>query len=527
MQKNSMKADFIPAFWNSIPENIRACFVGGLISGLITHFYMISNKLPNWDDLYSFEDGGVGSSLGRWLSWPVHDTLAKYSSPAIHGTVGILFLCLAACFVVSALKIDNVTTSVLIGVMLVTFPSVASIMTYMFMMGTSGIAILMAVLAVWLTNRYRFGWILGAVILTLSLGIYQAFYAVAASLMLMVLLMNSLKNEVQKDAKTELIPAIRGLIMLGLAIVLYMLVVKIGGWEMLSYRGADSMGSITLSQIPVVIARAYHRVLQYYITDPFSFTDNALYVFNVAIVFIGVAVLVILLIHKYKAANKRWFSLLLTLVFTLLLPLGYGIFYVMANTVEHASTVMSYSYAMVYVTVIALADLLIKKINADEIKASKACVFSWAAFILAILICWKNYQVCNEAYFRMQIAYERVNSYYNRLVMRMEEEGYQIGEKYYIAGDIGDGGPAISFYDMRHERYDDFEGVATEFGLMTEGVRTNFLRIYLGVTSSGNYVTEEEKIAIEGSSEYQEMPIYPAEGCVKLIGDTWVIRIGQ
>lgn len=34
-----------------IPFHIRCCLVSGILWGIITHAYMLTNKLPNWDDI--------------------------------------------------------------------------------------------------------------------------------------------------------------------------------------------------------------------------------------------------------------------------------------------------------------------------------------------------------------------------------------------------------------------------------------------------------------------------------------------
>ena len=50
-----------------IPFHIRCCLVSGILWGIITHAYMLTNKLPNWDDINNVGGYAVGSEFGRWF----------------------------------------------------------------------------------------------------------------------------------------------------------------------------------------------------------------------------------------------------------------------------------------------------------------------------------------------------------------------------------------------------------------------------------------------------------------------------
>ena len=49
---------FLAALWLKIPSYIRLTFVSAFIAGLLAHFYVISRKLPNLDDIGHLFDGG-------------------------------------------------------------------------------------------------------------------------------------------------------------------------------------------------------------------------------------------------------------------------------------------------------------------------------------------------------------------------------------------------------------------------------------------------------------------------------------
>jgi hypothetical protein len=76
---------------------------------------------------------------------------------------------------------------------------------------------------------------------------------------------------------------------------------------------------------------------------------------------------------------------------------------------------------------------------------------------------------------------------------------------------------------MDQDNFADLDGVAMENGLFSTGVRPNYIRMYLGIWNS--YLEDDEKEAIVNSDAFKEMPVWPAEGCIKKIGDNWVVKI--
>ena len=84
----------------------------------------------------------------------------------------------------------------------------------------------------------------------------------------------------------------------------------------------------------------------------------------------------------------------------------------------------------------------------------------------------------------MDIAYERAYAYYNRIMERIETtEGYQPGDAFALVGEYGlsETPDLLGSYSMDGERFEDLSGVARETGLLTSGVRHNFMKIYIGV----------------------------------------------
>jgi hypothetical protein len=119
-----MELDLLEQLNRKIPKHIKLCLVSGIIIGCLTHFYMLTHKLVNWDDANNLSAPGSTDYLGRWFLRYIHGLGSVHSIPAVHGFVFILFLTLSACLVLEIAGIKSVTGAILVPAVMVTFPSV-------------------------------------------------------------------------------------------------------------------------------------------------------------------------------------------------------------------------------------------------------------------------------------------------------------------------------------------------------------------------------------------------------------------
>ena len=117
-----MRFDLLAQLKKSIPKHTMICFVSAVIVGWLTHFYMLSHKLLNWDDANSMGTYGSGDYLGRWFLKYIHPLGGRYSVPAVHGFLLILCIAVSACLILEIMRIRSTTGAVLTAVVLETFP---------------------------------------------------------------------------------------------------------------------------------------------------------------------------------------------------------------------------------------------------------------------------------------------------------------------------------------------------------------------------------------------------------------------
>ncbi len=522
----NLKTDIFKSLYEKVPSNIKTCFISGMIIGWITHFYMLTHKLPNWDDISQINNLGLTSEIGRWLLRPLQNIAQRASNPAIHGMVLILFLSLASCMIVAALEIESVTASILVPAIMLTFPSVTGIMYFMFTAHLYGIGVFLFASSAYFIHRFRYGFLPAGICIVLGLGVYQPFVSIAISLFLIALIIEVLKGQsFLRLVKSGFIYAGT----LALSTVIYVIISNLVCQDMDKYGGVNDMGHIPLAEIPRNFARVYKRVLEYFIVKPFAYVTKIMHALNILTCIVIVLLLIFCLIRlDYK---KRKLEIAFAFLMAFLLPFAMGFVYFMAPKAPF-STLMLYAYSILYVFALTLAEFAFNKYGTglkELAPKSKMIVwiFTMAVTLIISLISYNNYLLDAQAYFRTSIAFERATNYYNRILTRVEEtSGYAPGDRIVILGNFyyKDNPSPIEiplFYD--DDGYRELDGVALENGLITSGVRNNFIGTYMGFKAG--IVSDDEKEFIEDSTEYKAMSIYPKEGSIVKINDVWVVKL--
>ncbi len=513
--------DTLRDFWKRIPLNLKCCFLTGLFSGILIHAYMLTNKLPNWDDINNMGSYGVGGEFGRWFLKYVHHLDGTWSVPWLSGIFAIVLISLAACMVVAALELTSITGAVLVPLMMLSFPSMCSLFTFMFTADCYAVAILFSCTAVWLLRRFRYGFLPAGVLLVLGMGIYQAYLCLALGLLVIGLFLDFIREE---DVKKTFRRGFLTLLLLLASAAAYTLVSRMIFPELDAYNGLNQMGRIDPARLPRLILRAYKRVAEYFILDPYSFVTPFAWGLNLISCLLAAAGVVWGFFHKKM--YKKPLSALLYLFLAASIPLAMGSIIIMAPDAS-LSMLMLYQYCLLYVFLAALLEkgFLGKEAAFPINRKTAGRILGGAVSLLLFLVAYQNFVVTNQAYFRMDIANGRAQVYYNRLMARIEEtEGYRHGDPFIVIGEYGltDTPDLLGDYAIDGDRFDDLSGVAREDGLLTSGVRQNYMRIYIGVEMP--HVEPETEEAIKKTKEYQEMPSYPAQGCVKQIDGIWVLK---
>lgn len=177
--------------------------------GIFAHGYMLMNKISFHDDVYCLFELRGTYSLGRWglgvIQYVLSHTVGKYSMPLWAGVISLFFIAMSACMIIDLLEIEGRLQGALVGAIMVVSPAVTIVFCYMFTAGSYFFALFLSVLAVWLMERhYNFWGVTSAVIcISFSLGIYQAYYCVGISIVLLLFLREAIGGGAKSNFKTN------------------------------------------------------------------------------------------------------------------------------------------------------------------------------------------------------------------------------------------------------------------------------------------------------------------------------------
>lgn len=509
--------DIVKDVFAKVPTRLRICFLSSLISGFITHFIMLTHKLPNWDDLGNYNYFGVGGEFGRWFLRFLHPVGGTWSNQWLNGGFAILILAFALCFLYEGLGLTSTTSAVLLPMIFMTFPSLASTMTFMFMVDLSATSILLSCLAFYLVRRYSYGFLFGIIPLVFSMGLYQSYICFTISALLSALLIDSLKKE-----NTFTILMKRGIsyaVTLLSSVVIYYIVAILRYPQLTAtqHNGIGSMGKLSLTRLPKLIVKAYLRIANYFAIGGYSYQSTFMHVCNILILI--ALVFMFILIVRRKNIHKLKGNLIFALICVILFPLGMSFVDVMAPDANFSS-LMIYQYAFMYVAILVLYEQIAFEPVTCKPLERFACLIG---VILILLTSYGDYLISNEAYFRTEMAYERVYAYLNRVLARVESmEGYQYGDSIMLVGTFDQS--QMHGYLLDEEKFYDFSGLAMEYGLLTPGARENFMGIYFG--KGIEFPAEDITNEIKETTEYQKMSAYPSDNCVRKIDSRWIVKIG-
>lgn len=522
--------DVLKEILGRIPRHIRWCLCTGLLSGILIHAYMFTNKLPNWDDINNVGGYGVGSEFGRWFLKYVHPLDGVWSAPWSCGLFAVMLISVAACMVLSALELRSMTSAVLVPLMMMSFPGMCSLFTFMFTADCYAVGILLACTGAWLIRRYRYGFLPGALLLVLSMGIYQAYFCLTLGILVCGLFLDLLSDVEQSRGVFRRGVKTCGILLV--SILIYMLIARLIYPELEGYNGLSEMGRLEPSRLPRLILRAYKWVAEYFLLKPYSYVTPFSGFLNVLI-----CLLIAGSVAGYFVKYRLWKSPAAALLYLFLaaaIPLSLGSIIIMAPDAS-VSLLMLYQYQLLYVFAAAMLERSLSSPGGlFESGGEKQGILSgrragWTAGILTagalLLTGYQNFIVINQAYFRMGIAYERAYAWYNRIMERIETtEGYCPGDAFALVGEYGlsETPDLLGDYAMDGEMLEDLSGVARETGLLTSGVRHWFMKTYIGVKMPD--LPDDIEDRIRASEVYRNMPAWPAEGCVERIENVWVVK---
>jgi len=508
------------------PEKSAA--MAAMFSGLITHAFALVAPLHNYDNILQQPTGyGAGVSYGRWFLSVLGDFVTKfldlgYNLPVVDGLALLVMVALSSALIVDLLKIRSRTSAILLGCLMATFPTAAATLAFRYAAGYYSFGLLLSVLAAWVLDKGKWGLPVSALCTALSLGIYQAYTPVTIGLFVLMLMRSSL----EEDAKLSrlIFRGVYDCVALVLGVLLYFLLLKaaiavyssMGDVVLDTYAGIDSMGELSLTELPGLIKKAWLSAALFSVKDYCRLVSTAmLKLLWTALVLSNIGLTVYLLISRKTKPLLAAFCCLMGIVF----PLAIN-FQVIMGPDSFIYTIMVYSFALVGCVPLMLLELLPEKPGKCAEKMPKV-----VALLLAGIIFYNGY-ITNFNYSALHYANCHVENYISGLITQIRmTDGFTPEKKWAFLGKIDDPLLYDTWFFDNHSIYGGFIGSEAK-GLLGADYSFNYW-IYSYIGYETPYVTKEEGAALSRDPRVEQMPCWPSEGSIQVIDDVVVVKFQE
>ncbi len=518
MEKTITTDDLFKKIGRKIKPHWWAAFFGCVIIGLLTYMYFMTNNFLTYDSMWNiYSDQDMITSGRQFLTYACGIS-SYYNLPWINGVLAIVYLGLSSVVVVEGLGIESKVGAALTGGLLVTFPAIASTFCYIFTVDGYMLAVLLSALAFLVTDRKKYGFLSGIVLLGVSMGIYQAYVSFTIILCILRLLIDLIEEDKLKRIRSK----IWRYLLMGIGSYVFYFVtlkimLKLKGAEISGYQGTDRIENFVPADLPKGIIEAIKSF------GRFALSSNVLTTTTIMkIAFVGVVVLAILMYAICFFRKKRYrnaIRILMVVVLIGVMPIGATLVNVLSpSTYYHL--LMRLAWVLFFVFAVVLAEKI--KPEGKKWKAFATKGTALLTLLCTVILIFEFGKMANVVAFNMNERYEKTYAICVRMVERLEQtEGYTTETKVALLGGVLD----ATSYPNTDITQNDLAGYFGSNGTMCIGDTAKFAEFskhYLNVTIST--ISLEEEIEITQTEEFMQMPKFPAEGSVGYIGDVLVIK---
>lgn len=495
-------------FRRKIKPQWKTAFIAAFVISLLTHFYVFTNYIPNHDGLINIYNSQLKFKSGRFFLGPFSGISSLFDLPWVIGILSTLYLSLLTVAIVILLDLKKTISIVLTAGLIVSFPTVTSTFSYMFTADGYIFGFLLAALALLVTQKYKFGFLPGAIIFFLSVGVYQAnlplTLTIAALVILQALLFgkDSLRSIFLKSASYAAMVAI-GMVLYAILFKVYQ---NIFAGEISDYQGLNDI-SVAAGGIIDPLKSMVRSSINYFFDGVAGGNEWTL--------FTALNILLLVLIAACFIVYGRKRPLLHTALGAAVIVMMPFLAYIM----YFASLGVEYHMLMIMGLV---SIYMIPILFYEHITDSK--FFAWSIVLVLGLTIFNFGLIANISYFNTTLKYEKSVAQANRVLDRIEQtEGYENANKlavfgtHYLSSEVGS--------TIIPNRLPEMTGVLGETALALPYHYQYMFANGMGVRF--DLASTEEIEEIQESQAFAEMPKWPHPDAIRIDDDVIIIKLND
>ena len=494
----------------------KVCFFTAILTGLLAHLYKITSWLPNWDSLVFRYDSQNMVALGRWFLPVVCSFSSFYDLPFLNGIIAIVFHALSAVCICRMFNVRKNVTAGLMGAVIVSFPTVTSVMMYNYVADGYSIAFFLSTLAAMYMTGEKPRYLLASVLIALSSGIYQAYITVTIMLILLKLTDDILYKDLTFRIASK--KALNMLLLGALGVVVYIVVLKvilaILSAELLDYQGVNSTASLSGINLPATLYIIKETFMKCFFN--MSGGVNVYVSLNVFILLFTVLFYVQHIVREklYKKPGKIFTIVILGI----LLVFGAAALAFINPDIDYHN-LMLMGYVVFYLFFILIYE---RGSGKSEKCALLKC---WTVLLITAVLISNQVVIANVSYHKAQMAYEKSYGVLLRIADRIEQTpGSENCDKILVIGALDNS------EEYSYNLTPDITGITNGYiiraddEVVGQSVLTSSLNDYCD--KNYEFISGEEKRKLMQREDIKAMEKWPLKESVAIVDGTVVIKLG-
>ncbi len=493
----------------------RVCFLSALVMGLVAHLYKVTNWIPNWDSLVFRYDAQNMLALGRWFLPIACGMSSFYDLPWISGLMAILFYGLGAVCICKIFDVKKKITAALVGAVIVTFPTVTSVMLYNYVADGYALAFLLSCMAAMILVKEKPCYWGAVVLIALSAGIYQAYITTTIVLLLLYLIFEllyqntTLKKVFLLCGKFLLV----GILGMGIYYLVLTILLKVTGTALLEYQGVDA--AISFQKMDIIGALF---VVKEAFVGQFFDVSNGL---SLYVVIHGLMVTLSCLLYLNHVICQRLGAVktLVLCVFVALLPVGASALCLVNQNIDYHN-LMRMGFLVFYLLFI----LQYEKANLKCPKLNN--IKFWVVLGISAVLIFQQVILANVCYHKLNMAYEKSYGTLIRITDRIEQtEGAEDCDKILVVGHLPESEAYSANLPPDMTGTTDGYIIRADDEVVGQSVFCSAINDYCG--KDYQFVAGKEKKALLQKIEGKKLGNWPEKDAISVVDHVIVIKLGD
>ncbi|SEG15857.1 Glucosyl transferase GtrII [Butyrivibrio sp. Su6] len=482
------------------------------ILGMLAYGYVFMNFVPAHDGIMTVcTDQYWQMGLGRCLMKYYVQIRGVVEAPWLIGMLTMFYVALSSYMVIDLLDVGDELWKIFIitSLFALNLTLTNSALTYIYLLDIYAMALLCATAAVYVLVKFDgiVSVLAAAALVSISMGLYQSYLAVAVGLLMIVGIKKLVDNAETKAIINYVIKLVIVLVLGSIGYIIMLRVLSHINNIPIDMGNVSGISNINISNLFQLIIGTYGRVYKFFFAE-FIYSNNSFRYINILIMVCGIIAYGYIIVH----VREVWRKLVIAAAI-ILFPIGTNFLYILTAG-GHLHYLMMFSYQLQYV--LLLYPFLCGFIK-SKIKIQKYAV-TMAIILLSVLVI----RFANDIFYYQKMVGEGTKASMTSILYDLERNSdFDPSESTIVV--VGEPRVGLAQNYMMRAAYQQYDGI----DMGTTVTYKEVFEWYFIYVFGRNYIFDYSDETVEEYSKMKEvenMPFYPEAGYMKEVNGNIVIK---